>query len=493
MQSTENYLVTMMNAIISASYTVTHAQEGEIDGFVAIDNRDKAHSIILFDKVEGGIGYVDLIYRNFNNILDSIRNILDETTNDYCNCDLGCPSCIMSSRRRYDARFIDKRLIKNFILTNYKPSIESKNESPEEYIKRPEIIASNAGELKGYDRIKNAIKESTESIDIVSMYVTDDQLVWSENEPSCSWIDLLVAKKRIDKVKMRVILRSPLYRKSASSIKKRQEELRKLLINGIELKIFEKELDDGSIAIAHNKEVLVDPLLSTGVTFALSGNLSFESYKNNDRIEINTDFKIRRDASEEFNKLWNQSRDVISEIDLVEQNYEVVLIHDEKSKETAKNKVRKTIDEAKEEILISDPYLHNSNIWNFLIDWVRPKVNIKILTAFTREDVLDKALEKLKEKGINCEIVRYFDEDAVKKNKVQTILHKRYLVIDKKIFVDWDMGFNTILGNKYDNNITIFENNMLSKKMEQHFLSYFKQAENADEIIKNFPTQTYST
>jgi len=89
--------------------------------------------------------------------------------------------------------------------------------------------------------------------------------------------------------------------------------------------------------------------------------------------------------------------------------------------------------------------------------------------------------------------VRYFDEDAVKKNKVQTILHKRYLVIDKKIFVDWDMGFNTILGNKYDNNITIFENNALSKKMEQHFLSYFKQAENIDEIIKNFPTQTYST
>jgi len=98
----ETFLTTLKNAIINSAQRILYAQDGEIDGEVKPEERE----IILYDNVEGGVGYVTQIIEKFDLILKEAAELILS-----CDCEIGCPNCLWSYRRKRDIPYIDKRLI----------------------------------------------------------------------------------------------------------------------------------------------------------------------------------------------------------------------------------------------------------------------------------------------------------------------------------------------------------------------------------------------
>lgn len=102
----KKFLTTLKNAIIFAGQSICESGEGEIAGIV------KEDEIILYDNVDGGAGYVDIIFDNFEEVLQRANRIVDEEYETYHeNCDHGCLRCLWSYRNKRDIKLIDKQLI----------------------------------------------------------------------------------------------------------------------------------------------------------------------------------------------------------------------------------------------------------------------------------------------------------------------------------------------------------------------------------------------
>jgi len=102
----KKFLTTLKNAIINAGQTIAEAMDGELEGVI------KEDELLLFDNVDGGAGYVDIIYERFNLVLKRAYEIISKEYDTYNEvCDKGCLHCLWSYRRKRDIPFIDKHLV----------------------------------------------------------------------------------------------------------------------------------------------------------------------------------------------------------------------------------------------------------------------------------------------------------------------------------------------------------------------------------------------
>lgn len=188
----EEAIITFKNAIINASQRIVGADDGEIDGII------KERSLILYDNVEGGAGYVNTIYDLFDNVFEETINLILT-----CKCQKGCLKCLYSYRRRFEIPKIDKRKIlifsKNIL---YRKSLDELNNSKSfSHDNESKTILENFGIqenkefyskitiLKNVNILKDLILSSKKTF-IGSPSIVDVDIEWDANKRS-SWIDIL--------------------------------------------------------------------------------------------------------------------------------------------------------------------------------------------------------------------------------------------------------------------------------------------------------------
>jgi superfamily II DNA/RNA helicase/RNA polymerase subunit RPABC4/transcription elongation factor Spt4 len=96
---------TLLNALISALTIKVGCEDGEISGIIPNVHNDKR--LILFDNVEGGVGFVDYLKNNPLSVLEEAKKLCEETS---C-CEMGCVKCIGSYRRQWEIDYLNKKKI----------------------------------------------------------------------------------------------------------------------------------------------------------------------------------------------------------------------------------------------------------------------------------------------------------------------------------------------------------------------------------------------
>lgn len=296
------FLVTFKNAIINAAQRVLQTEDGEIEGEV------KDNEIILYDNVDGGVGYVDEIADRFDEILkEAVEMVLD--TDD--KCDTGCLDCLWSYRRRRDIRFIDKRFVKDIFKTLNKSYTE--REISKEGKEKKNFIGYEGRNIKtiysppynflGVIELKKLLKSAKEEIILTSLYVTDSPIPWPD-EREKSWVDILAdIKLSSPTLKMTIIVREPVS-------KNHLDALKKLCKCGITVKLFKKEIETMLPSIIHSKLIVIDPHIpSRRYAIHTSANFSPEMWKNHETFDLGNDEKWVKGTYKEIKKLAKQSLD----------------------------------------------------------------------------------------------------------------------------------------------------------------------------------------
>ena len=89
-----------MNALIAAAVLEAGCEPGEIDGIEdAVDGK-----LLLFDNVEGGVGFVDVIYNRLKDVLKTAKRLCEMDC-----CQNGCIKCIGSYWRQHEIPMLRKR------------------------------------------------------------------------------------------------------------------------------------------------------------------------------------------------------------------------------------------------------------------------------------------------------------------------------------------------------------------------------------------------
>lgn len=102
----ESFLTTLKSAIIFAGQIICQSLDGEINGSI------KQSELILYDNIHGGVGYVDVIYEKFQEVLSKAYTIINDEYDVYGEqCVYGCMRCLLSYRNSYDAQHINKQII----------------------------------------------------------------------------------------------------------------------------------------------------------------------------------------------------------------------------------------------------------------------------------------------------------------------------------------------------------------------------------------------
>ncbi|MBD3350455.1 MAG: DEAD/DEAH box helicase [Candidatus Lokiarchaeota archaeon] len=478
LEDENSYLNSLLNAFINAGQIIARADDGEIGGEFSPEDG----SIILFDNIDGGVGYVDLIYKNFDRVLDQIKKFVFD-----CSCDRGCPSCIYSSRRKFDAKLVDKRVLEGF----FKEDITLTDNQVEEEADKGIVqrIMSPHNSTEGFDIVKKAIEEAKKEVNIVSMYITDDKFQWTDGS-NMSWMDILIGKKRTSEVKIRAILRPPSVQKYSQ---KRREEIRQLTEAGIDVRIFEDKFQGyNGKSIAHHKEVIVDPSLPNRHVSFISANLSAETIKNRDRVLIADDDFASRHTSV-FEELWSISRHLLPEDRPTDTSYDFTRLETNEQREKAMAKVGSFLRNAKEEVLISDPYITEMSSWEYLLKWIPEGVNVKILSSSLESKHVEKIAEKFREDNKSFEVLRYYNNNKEIFGGMKSVIHERYILIDGKVLVTLALGLNSFNSQKLDNHIIIYQNIDLAKDWKNQFYSFWNQKNNPNPLIKDFPSRRYSS
>jgi len=104
---------TLLNALIAAAVLEAGCESGEIEGIEdAIDGK-----FLIFDNVEGGVGFVDVIHNRFKDVLETAKRLCEMDC-----CQNGCIKCIGSYWRQHEIPMLRKRdIIKDLdeMIKNY--------------------------------------------------------------------------------------------------------------------------------------------------------------------------------------------------------------------------------------------------------------------------------------------------------------------------------------------------------------------------------------
>lgn len=205
----ENAIISFKNALINASQRIVGADDGEIDGIV------KDNTLILYDNVEGGTGYVNTIYETFDEIIRETVLLLLK-----CNCQKGCLKCLYSYRRRIEIPSIDKRKIihysksilfkRNIIEINkfrtFEPGDDQSKAILNDYGIRdaPELYSK----IKVIDdaSIMRDLILASQKVIIITPSISEVDVEWIDDERS-SWSDILVSCKANGLIDLKLYLK----------------------------------------------------------------------------------------------------------------------------------------------------------------------------------------------------------------------------------------------------------------------------------------------
>jgi hypothetical protein len=479
------FLMTLKNAIINAAQIMMKADDGEIEGVV------KGEELLLFDNVEGGVGYVNEIFNKFEEVLAMASEIVLNPEDD---CERGCLKCLYSYRRRRDIPEIDKQLVRPFLekVKLQNTSMLIQQEGSKRTYKGSEIITVHSPEydLTGVVELKNILRSAQEEIKLTSLYVTDDKIDWPD-EGRKSWVDILTSIKldETKSVKITVIVREPVsdfHRKA----------LAKLIETGIEVLVFQKELEEKLPAIAHEKLVVVDPQNPvTRYAIHTSANFSLEMWKNRDFYDFGRDEEWVKGTCMEILQLERESKKLQKKDVLTADGVSSIVISPGKVSEELE-KLGFEVAKAEKEVCIMDPYLVKvEQSLAYLTKWIHKGVEIKIITARVDSGKLKKVLCEYRNRGYNIlPVLRYFDQEM--KTGKETILHDRYIIIDRTKVIRLGKGLTTVIeANTYEAKDNVIIDILFVPSLVEKFIKNFNEfwnfKESSNDIIRSFPKEAY--
>jgi len=97
-----NHPLTFLNALISATTIEAGCEDGEIRGII-LHNTSK---LIIFDNIEGGVGFVDVISKRWETVIERAKKLCELPC-----CNDGCIRCIGSFWRQRDLDHLKKKEI----------------------------------------------------------------------------------------------------------------------------------------------------------------------------------------------------------------------------------------------------------------------------------------------------------------------------------------------------------------------------------------------
>jgi ATP-dependent helicase YprA (DUF1998 family) len=491
-QTNDRFLITLKNAIINASQILVRADDGEIEGIV------KNQELYLYDNVEGGVGYVNQIFERFGEIM---LRAAEMVLNPEDKCELGCVKCLYSYRRKRDIPKIDKSVIRPILerAKVHHSSERLKDAGEVQSYRGSEIttLVSPAFSLSGATELKNIVESAQNEIKITSLYVTDDPIEWPD-EGRRSWVDILssIKQNRDKQVAITIIVRRP-------TSNEHRRALRRLSDAGIEVLIYEKEVE-GKLqeivrtalpGIVHSKLVVVDPQTpSSRYAIISSANFSPEMWKNHDTYNFGRDEDWVKGTYMAIRTLEKESRRI--------DPYDVMIPEGVSSKAIVPGMPGNEMDDlgyrlakASSEIWIMDPYItKEKECFSYLARWVKRGTQVSIITARVDSNRLKRELDEFRGKGNVIKVIRYFDKE--KETGRETILHDRYVVIDRKCVVRLGKGINGVIeaqgGRVADNVIMdIMESPTLVAVYVKNFQDFLDFENNSSELIRTFPKETY--
>jgi len=439
------FLVTLKNAIIYAGQKIAQAHDGEIDG--EINNNE----IILYDNVDGGVGYVDIIYENFRSVLQKASEIVfSEKANTGDACDQGCPRCLWSFRRKRDIRKIDKRLILPLLheasLDN--TTIKTTSEKPSKQKIEVETVRSLTGDITGAQRIKTEVWKAVNKIEIFSPTLSSKEIEW-EDEDKKSWLDILISQRNgPHSVQVKVITKRP-----ANTQDDALSSVQKLLENNIDVLFLDEQKSGEGDESFDNCYILIDQFedRKTRSSIQLTSSLTDKILSDYTLIQISSDENEIKQVKNKINNIERFSKKVTTNQlrQIIGPNVFWMYPRDTKSFSIAKQAFDDVLANTKKEIKIMVTYLSHSfktddNLQFYLqkiCELLPNNTSLKLITHnIDHATIRNVATFCTVHMHHKTEIISYLADIS----KFGEILHDRFLIIDDTKVIDLGKGLRFV-------------------------------------------------
>ncbi|MHB8546662.1 MAG: DEAD/DEAH box helicase [Nitrosotalea sp.] len=484
----KKFLTTLKNAIIFAGQSIAEAEEGEIEG------QTKENEIILFDNVDGGTGYVDIIYEKFEQVLKRSNFIISTESTTYSDeCDSGCMRCLWSFRRKRDIPFIDKQLILPLLNEVYlkDEEVNDKNSKSETAKKKSqkEVIQSNALSLSAATEIKNLIRGATSELLIYSPKFSAQPLDW-KGEGTKSWLDIIGAIRNSEKnVKMTIYTKKP---ENFSD----ETALLKLSEYDIDIFIVDSNLDD---TLLTGTLIIIDQFIrEKRMSIHATSSLTEQLWKNFTTLETSHGENEVKESCKKWELLKQNSRQY-KNITSGFGEYKVYVIPpaDKQRLDQAVKQISQILGNAKKEIKILDAYLgtkdrpSRENIEWYLrkiSELIPENISIKVISCNHNSTEISNLAISLSTTGHTTEIVS-FNPDYWKPKPI----HHRFIIVDDSILIELDKGLRLLFDYEIYHNVSsltdvkITENKTIVENKVSIFNEYLNYEKSSDDTIRDCP------
>ena len=484
----KKFLVTLKNAIINAGQSVAEAMEGELEGVI------KENELILFDNVDGGAGYVDIIYERFNLVLKRAYDILSQEITIYKEvCDKGCLHCLWSYRRKRDIPFIDKHLVYPLLQESSNLSTQTSEIKKKPQIFEFEKLISNPNSLIASEFVKNAFQNATKEIKIFTSTIDDKKIDW-DSDRAKSWIDIVGSLRNgPENVPISIYIKN-------RSIQD-ENSLKKLLSLGVDIFEIDNDYFEKSEINSNSSLILIDQFSNQMFCMKISNNLSELMIKNYTVIDYSNKEKTVKKIKGDLDDISLHSKK-INENDLTSLNNihkRFVIQNDEDSLSKSIIELNNFISTTQNNIKLIDPYLKGNTSYglennlqfyiSYLTRYLQKGVSIQILTTNHEQSVLRNLKTYFEDLGYSLDIISY---DLTGYYQNTRIIHSRYLIIDDKKSLKLEKGLSMVfefeakgkllngIENEYNSNISATQ-----EILEKTFDPFWNYETSLDEKIKN--------
>ena len=477
----KKFLITLKNAIINAGQTVAEAMEGELEGVI------KEDELLLFDNVDGGAGYVDIIYERFNLVLKRAYEIINKEYDTYNEvCDKGCLHCLWSYRRKRDIPFIDKHLVYPLLQESSDLPIETSEESK----KKPQIsefkkLTSNPKSLDAAIFVKESFQKAKKEIKIFTSTIDDKKIDWT-NDRSKGWIEILGSLRMgSGNVSISIFLKN-------CSIQD-ESNLRRLLAFGIDIFEINDEYLEKFTLNFNDSLVAIDQFTEQRQCMKISSSLTEQIIKNHTTVQYSNEEKtfeqIKKDLENIslFSKKINEND--LTSLDNIKKTF--VIANNKKSLSESISEFNNFISLTQKTIKIIDPYLqgypshgleNNLRFYiSYLTKFLKKGTTIQVISTGHEKSTLSNLKIYFKGLGYNLDIISY---DLAGPHQNSRIIHSRYLIVDDKQSVKLEKGLSMI----FEFEAKGFLNNGIENEYNSNAIAVQEILKNVFEPFWNYQT-----
>ena len=485
------FLTTLKNAIIFAGQILCESADGEISGIV------KENEILLYDNVDGGAGYVDIIFDRFEEVLKNANRIVEEEYETYHDsCDRGCLRCLWSYRNKRDIRFIDKRVILRLLQESTTLSInDSKKKLQLKQKLVFEKIISEPNDISIIQQIKTNLRAANKRVQIYTPVISNKKLKFLDEIKDWSEI---ISSLRIGEKSIGVTF----FLKKLELID--QKILRRLIESGVEIFAIKDELIEEFSDELGTTRILIDQFEESRVGLDISGGLTEKLWQDYSMMRFGKSDSFIEESKEFFKNLSSNSRK--ASLDELWKSEDVkmypILVNDEKSLQEAVKEFDELLKKARLEIKIFDPYMTDksgdenlSYYVKYLKELLDKEVSIKIITHGHTKNEIQNIKSYISSLGYDIDIISY----EVLKNKFnpnspgKRLFHKRFIIIDGKTDIHIDIGLRFIFAfEKYskinkETDLLIISDRKTIDEENKVFERYWNYEKNLDIKTQTWP------